>query len=314
MTFLLDHLPPHVHVVLSTRSDPQLPLARLRARGELVEIRAADLRFTVAEEADVPQRGRWASTSTSEDVAALEERTEGWIAALQLAALSMQGRRRRRGLRRRVRRATTATSSTTSSRRCSAANRTRCGRSSCDTGILDRLTGPLCDAVTGRERRQGDARDRSSGRTCSSSRSTTSAAGTGTTTCSPTSCRLISRRAARAWSRSCTDGPVSGTSAQGEWTEAVSHALAGRDVDRAAELVESALPALRGASGVARSAAGLRRSPTTSSGGGPCSASASPVRCWRAGELSGVEGRLDDAERQVMPVTGDDGATSSASG
>ena len=91
MAFLLEHLPPHVHVVLSTRADPDLPLARWRVRGELVEIRAADLRFTSDEAGCVPQRGDRAWSSPPEDVAALEERTEGWIAALQLAALSIQG-------------------------------------------------------------------------------------------------------------------------------------------------------------------------------------------------------------------------------
>ena len=91
MTFLLDHLPPQVHLVISTRADPALPLARLRARGELVEVRAADLRFTGDEAAaylnDVNGLGL-----APDDVAALEGRTEGWVAALQLAALSLQGR------------------------------------------------------------------------------------------------------------------------------------------------------------------------------------------------------------------------------
>ena len=58
MAFLLDHLPPQVHLVISTRADPALPLARLRARGELVEIRAADLRFTQRRGSRVPQRGQ----------------------------------------------------------------------------------------------------------------------------------------------------------------------------------------------------------------------------------------------------------------
>ena len=92
MTFLLEHLPQHVHLVISSRADPLLPLARLRARGELVEVRAADLRFTPDEVAaylnDVIGLGLGA-----DDIAALEGRTEGWIAALQLAALSMQGRK-----------------------------------------------------------------------------------------------------------------------------------------------------------------------------------------------------------------------------
>ena len=91
MAFLLDHLPPGLHVVIASRADPALPLARLRARGELAEIRAAELRFT-ADEAAAYLNGMMGLQLTARDVAALEGRTEGWIAALQLAALSMQGR------------------------------------------------------------------------------------------------------------------------------------------------------------------------------------------------------------------------------
>ena len=91
MVFWLDHLPPGVHVVIASRADPVLPLARLRARGELAEIRAAELRFT-PEEAAAYLTGVMGLQLTAGDVAALEARTEGWIAALQLAALSMQGR------------------------------------------------------------------------------------------------------------------------------------------------------------------------------------------------------------------------------
>lgn len=91
LTFLLERLPPHVHLVIATRSDPVLPLARLRARGQLVEVRAADLRFT-ADEAAVYLTEAMGLALTAEHVAALGARTEGWIAALQLAALSMQGR------------------------------------------------------------------------------------------------------------------------------------------------------------------------------------------------------------------------------
>ncbi len=90
MAFLLDHLPPQVHLVIAGRADPTLPLARLRARGELVELRASDLRFS-SDEAAVYLSGMGLAL-TAPDVAALEGRTEGWIAALQLAALSMQGR------------------------------------------------------------------------------------------------------------------------------------------------------------------------------------------------------------------------------
>ena len=91
VTFLLDHLPPSLHLVITSRADPALPLPRLRARGELVEIRAADLRFT-PDEAAAYLNGVMGLQLTAQDVAALEGRTEGWIAALQLAALSMQGR------------------------------------------------------------------------------------------------------------------------------------------------------------------------------------------------------------------------------
>jgi LuxR family transcriptional regulator, maltose regulon positive regulatory protein len=91
MTFLLDHLPPWLHVVIASRTDPALPLARMRARGELTEIRAAELRFT-ADEAAAYLNEMMGLQLTAQDVAVLEGRTEGWIAALQLAALSMQGR------------------------------------------------------------------------------------------------------------------------------------------------------------------------------------------------------------------------------
>ena len=91
MAFLLDHVPAGLHVVIAGRADPALPLARWRARGELVEIRAAELRFT-PDEAAAYLNETMGLQLTAPDVAALEGRTEGWIAALQLAALSMQGR------------------------------------------------------------------------------------------------------------------------------------------------------------------------------------------------------------------------------
>ena len=91
MAFLLEHLPHQVHLVIATRADPALPLGRLRARGELVEIRAADLRFT-PDEAAAYLNEVMGLDLAARDVAALEGRTEGWIAALQLAALSIQGR------------------------------------------------------------------------------------------------------------------------------------------------------------------------------------------------------------------------------
>ena len=91
MSFVLDHLPAHMRLVIATRVDPALPLARMRARGDLIEIRASDLRFT-PDEAVAYFNGVMGLGLTAADVAALEVRTEGWIAALHLAGLSMQGR------------------------------------------------------------------------------------------------------------------------------------------------------------------------------------------------------------------------------
>jgi LuxR family transcriptional regulator, maltose regulon positive regulatory protein len=90
LTFLLDHPPTQMHLVIATREDPALSLARPRAGGQLTELRAADLRFTPAEAAAFLNE-RMGLSLTADEVAALEARTEGWIAGLQLAAISLQG-------------------------------------------------------------------------------------------------------------------------------------------------------------------------------------------------------------------------------
>ena len=90
LSFLLEHLPPQMHLVIASREDPALPLARLRARGQMIELRITDLRFTHVEAAAFLNRVMGLNLS-AEDIAALERRTEGWIAGLQLAALSLQG-------------------------------------------------------------------------------------------------------------------------------------------------------------------------------------------------------------------------------
>jgi LuxR family maltose regulon positive regulatory protein len=90
LAFLLEHLPPQLHLVIATREDPALPLARLRARGQITELRVTDLRFTAIEAAAFLNQVM-GLTLSAENIAALEERTEGWIAGLQLAALSLQG-------------------------------------------------------------------------------------------------------------------------------------------------------------------------------------------------------------------------------
>ena len=91
VAYLLEHLPTNLHLIIATRADPPLPLARLRRRGHLVELRAADLRFTPAEAIEFP--GTMQIVLSPVDAARLTERTEGWPAGLQMAAVSLAGRR-----------------------------------------------------------------------------------------------------------------------------------------------------------------------------------------------------------------------------
>jgi LuxR family maltose regulon positive regulatory protein len=98
LVFLLDHMPPQLHLILATRADPPWPLARRRALGELTELRASDLRFTAHEAAAFLNEVMELDLS-SDDVDALETRTEGWVTGLQMAAISMQARKRAYGAR-----------------------------------------------------------------------------------------------------------------------------------------------------------------------------------------------------------------------
>ena len=147
LAFLLEHLPPSVQLVVASRFDPPFPLGRLRARGDLAEIRAADLRFTT-EEVGAYFNGAMGLGLTDDNVDALEARTEGWIAALQLAGLSMRGRAD----------VDTFIDSFAGDDRFvfdylaeEVLERQPEGVRSflLQTAVLGRLTGPLCDAVTG---------------------------------------------------------------------------------------------------------------------------------------------------------------------
>lgn len=91
LTFLIEHVPPQMHLVISTRADPPLPLSRLRARGEANEVRASDLRFT-SEEATTFLNEVMGLRLAAQDIAELERRTEGWVVGLQMAALALRGR------------------------------------------------------------------------------------------------------------------------------------------------------------------------------------------------------------------------------
>jgi LuxR family maltose regulon positive regulatory protein len=148
LAFLLEHMSPGMHVVISSRSDPPIPLARFRARGQLAELRAADLRFTLEETAALLQ-GVWELNLPEESIAALEERTEGWVTGLQLAALSLRG----------------ATDAAQFIQGFTGSNRYILdylteevleqqpddARSFLlDTSVLAQLSGPLCDVLTGR--------------------------------------------------------------------------------------------------------------------------------------------------------------------
>ncbi|HRH45654.1 MAG TPA: hypothetical protein PKY82_28700, partial [Pyrinomonadaceae bacterium] len=96
LSFFIERLPPHVHALITTRSDPPFPLSRLRARNELKELRSTDLRFGEAE-ASTFLNGVMKLELTNNDIHALEARTEGWITGLQLSALSLQGKENKSG-------------------------------------------------------------------------------------------------------------------------------------------------------------------------------------------------------------------------
>jgi LuxR family transcriptional regulator, maltose regulon positive regulatory protein len=148
VSFLLERLPEDAHIVISGRVDPPLPLARLRARGQMSELHAADLRFTPEEAAAFLSDVMGLNLSAG-DVTALERATEGWIAALQLAALSMRERKDVSGFIR----------SFSGSHRdvfdflaeeVLQRQTDRVQTFLLETSILERLSGPLCDALTGR--------------------------------------------------------------------------------------------------------------------------------------------------------------------
>ncbi len=145
LTYLVEHLPPHMHLVIATREDPPLPLARLRVGGQLTELRAVDLRFTPSEAAEFLNQGM-GLTLSAQDIARLSTRTEGWIAGLQLAAISLQGHED----------AASFIRSFTGSHHfvldylveeVLGQQDARLQTFLLRTSILDRMTGPLCDAV-----------------------------------------------------------------------------------------------------------------------------------------------------------------------
>jgi LuxR family maltose regulon positive regulatory protein len=296
ISFLVEHLPPHMHLVITTREDPDLPLARLRARGQLTELRAADLRFTLPETVAFLNQGMGLSL-TAEDVAALEARTEGWIAGLQLAALSMQGQhdvpafiRSFAGDQRYVldylveevlqRQPEPVRSFLL------------------QTAILDRLTGALCEAVTGQA--QGAARLEALQR--------------GNFFVVPLDDKRHWYRyhhlfAQVLYAHLLAEQPdqVPGLHRRAsEWyeqqglaAEAIRHALAAGDFERAANLIEQAVPELRRDRQEAALRGWLQALPDELVRGRPVLSAGYAWALLAGGELDGVEARLRDAERTL---------------
>jgi LuxR family maltose regulon positive regulatory protein len=301
MAFLLEHLPPQTHLVIASRADPALPLARLRGRGELVEIRAADLRFT-PDEAAAYLNGVMGLVLSAGDVAALEGRTEGWIAALQLAALSMQGRDNVAafiaGFAGDDRYIVDFLTEEVLQRQPEDVRHFLL-----QTSILDRLSGPLCDVVTGQDggKAKLEALDR------------------GNLFLVP----LDDRRRWYRYHQLFADvlrvhlldeqaDDVAGLHRRasdwyeqnGEPSEAIRHALAAEDFERAADLVELAIPVMRRSRQEATLRGWLEALPHELVRVRPVLSIGLVGVLMASGELERVEGPLRDAERWLDTTTG----------
>ncbi|QIN83279.1 helix-turn-helix transcriptional regulator [Rubrobacter tropicus] len=294
IAFLLEHVPPEMHLIIATREDPRLPLARLRARGQLSELRAGDLRFNPSEAAAF-LKGEMGLDLSAEDIAALETRTEGWIAGLQLAALSMRGREDVSGF----------------IRAFAGDNRfvvdylveevlqrqpERIRSFLLRTSILERLSGALCDAVTGQEEGSGMLEVLERGNFF-----------------------VVPLDDKRHWFRyhhlfadvlfahlmaERPDQVPTLHRRASEWYEqnglradAIRHALAAEDFERAADLVELAVPAMRRSRQEATLLAWLKALPDELFHVRPVLNVHYAGTLLQSGELDGVEARLRDAER-----------------
>lgn len=304
VAFLLEHLPPQVHLILGSRADPLLPLGRLRACGDLLEIRAADLRFT-AEEATTYLTEAMGLKLTTTDIVALEGRTEGWIAALQLAALSLQGREDSADF----------IASFAGDDRFIVdylVDEVLQGQSEdvrrflLQTSLLSRLTGPLCAAVTG----QGGANamlemlDRAN----------------------LFLVRLDDRRVwyryhhlfadmlrARLLDEDSKLVPELHRRAcdwyadNGDRPEAIHHAMAAADFTRAAELIELAMPMIRQTRQETTLRNWLEALPSDLFGARPVLSIGLVGARMATGDIAGVEPFLDSVERWLeTPPAGDD--------
>ena len=307
VTFLLDHLPEHLHLVVASRSDPPLPLSRLRSRGQLTELRVADLRFTPPEAQEFLNRVMRLELTTA-DVDALEERTEGWIAGLQLAGLSLRaipGRGEVAGF----------IDAFTGSNRfvidyladeVLARQRAQVRDFLLHTAVVDRLTGPLCDALTGRTDGTEMLADLERGNLF-----------------------LVPLDTERSWyryhhlfadvlrARLLVEHPErvpalhrrasDWFAARGLVADSVRHALAAEDVDRAAYLMEEALPQVRRARQDGLLQAWVRSLPPSVVRRSPVLSILSGWASLMAGDLDAVGSRLDEAEAALAAGAHDQG-------
>jgi LuxR family maltose regulon positive regulatory protein len=299
LVFLLEHLPPQLHLVIATREDPQLPLARWRARGQLTELRAADLRFTASEAAEFLNQVMGLSLSAA-DIGALEDRTEGWIAGLQLAALSLQGHRDAPGFIRAFagdHRYIVDYLVDEVLRRQPADVR----HFLLQTAILDRLTGPLCDAVTcqagGAARLAALERGNFFVVPLDDSRHWyryhhlfADVLSVHLLAEQPDQVSTLHLRASAWYERN------------GLAAEAIRHALAAEDFQRAADLVEQTLPELRPMRQEATVLAWLKALPDEVIQVRPMLSAMYAGALLSGGELEHVEARLRDAERWLDPT------------
>jgi len=294
LNYLVEHLPSQMHLVIATREDPPLPLARLRARDHLTELRATDLRVTSAEAATFLTQVMGLNLSV-QDVATLEDRTEGWIAGLQLAALSMQGHQDISGF----------IQSFAGDHRYildylveEVLQRQPAPVRSflLQTAILDRLHGPLCDAVTGQEGGSArlDALQRGNFFVVSLDDTRqwyryhhlfADVLAAHLRAEQPDLVSTLHRRAS-AW-----------YAQQGSIADAIRHALVAADFARAADLVELAMPLMRQSRQEATLLGWLKALPDEVFSRRPVLSAVYAGTLLQSGQLEGIEARLRDAER-----------------
>lgn len=304
LAFLIEHLPPQIHLVVSTREDPRVSLPRLRAQGQLTELRASDLRFEATEAAAFLSEAMGLSLSP-DDVAALEAQTEGWVAGLQLAALSIKG----------LDDATEFISAFSGSNRyifdylaeeVLGRQSERIRRFLLLTSVLERLSGSLCDTVADEEGSNGilDALERgnlfvvpldSKRRWYRYHHLFRDALQARLQKEKPELVPNLHQRAS-AW---CEGHGLS--------AEAIHHALAAEDYERAADLVELAAPATRRSREEAMLLRWLKALPDELIRHRPVLCAEYVGALFSTGQLDAAEVWLRDAERWVAdeaPVTG----------